>query len=226
METNNKNNSKFIVIVLFIGLAIAIGISGLLYLDNKELENQVIKREEFIKKTFFEDDALKNQKTKSDSIIERYIEDCNILINNKKVSTEELLEYMNNQLKSIEKLQIENSKISDSLEIYKTYIKLSKSNLNVDYKTEEKDNKIISSIILPTDSLKIYKKLYELMERDYGISYKLERDEKNTYYTKKYTKLDSALLVYKYYKHVLSGDSIGNINIELPEKKTIKKRKQ
>src|SRR5690606_10578110 len=177
---------------------------GLLYFDNKELEKQVLQREELIKKSVIEDNNFNNQKIKSDSIIERYIEDCNILINNKKVSTEELLEYMNSQLNAIEQLEIKNAKLSDSLSQYKAYIKLTKSNLNVDYKTEEKDNKLVSTIILPTDSLKIYKKLYELMKRDYGISYDIDSDEQNTYYKKRYTKLDSALFVYKHYKHVLN----------------------
>ncbi|WP_299124182.1 hypothetical protein [uncultured Tenacibaculum sp.] len=217
METSNKNFLKIIVIVLSIGLVIAIGISSLLYFDNKNLENQVLKREKLIKKTFLEEDALNSKKTKSDSIIKKYIQDCNILINNKKVSTEELLEFINSQLKSIEKLKAENSKLNDSVKIYKSYVKLSKSNLNVDYKTYKKDNKLFSEIIIPSDSLEIYRRLYKLMEKNYGISYDVKSDKEYRYYSSKVTKLDSALYVYKYYKHVLSGDSIGNIIIKLPK---------
>ncbi|PKO99309.1 MAG: hypothetical protein CVU03_02315 [Bacteroidetes bacterium HGW-Bacteroidetes-2] len=218
MKLSNKNNSNYIIVALFIGLATTIGISSLLYLDNKDLENQVLKREHLIKKTISEDSILSKQKSKTDSIINHYIKDCDILINNEKVSTEELLEYMHSQIRTIEKLQIENSKILDSLKVYRSYIELSKSNLNVNYKSEEKDNKLISTIILPTDSLKIYKKLYELMKRDYGISYDIESQDEYIQYSKRYTKLDSALFVYKYYKHVLTGDSLGNITITLPEK--------
>lgn len=226
METANKNTSSFTVVVLVIGLLTTIGISVLLYSDNRNLENQVLQREELIKKSIIEENNLTNQRTKSDSIIERYIQDCNILINNKKVTTEELLEYMNGKLNTIEQLQIENSALLDSLTKYKSYIELTKSNLNIEYKTEKKDNNLISTIIIPTDSLPIYKKIYELMKRDYGISYDLESDEEKIYYRKKYSKIDSALFVYKYYKHVLSGDSEGNITITLPEIKEQKNRKK
>lgn len=226
METSNRNSARFFVIVLLIGLAIASGIAILLYSDNQELKNQVVKRDALIKRNVVNDSLFSNRKTKSDSIIEKYIDDCNILINNKKVSTEELLDFMNSQVDEIKKLQSEKSTLTDSLKIYRSYVQLSKSNLNVNYKTEKKDNSIVSTIILPTDSLQIYRKLYNLMQEDYGIYYKIRSDDKSTYYSKTYSKLDSALFVYKYYKYTLSGDSLGNISIILPDKKDSKKKKK
>jgi hypothetical protein len=226
METSNRNSARFFVIVLLIGLAIATGIAILLYSDNQELKNQVVKRDALIKQNVVNDSLFSNRKTKSDSIIEKYIDECNILVNNKKVSTEELLGFLNSQVDEIKKLESEKSILSDSLRIYKSYVSLSKSNLNVNYKTEKKENSLVSTIILPTDSLQIYRKLYKLMQEDYGIYYKIRSDDKSTYYSKSYSKLDSALFVYKYYKYTLSGDSLGNISIILPDKKDLKKKKK
>jgi hypothetical protein len=226
METSNRNSARFFVIVLLIGLAIATGIAILLYSDNQELKNQVVKRDALIKQNVVNDSLFSNRKTKSDSIIEKYIDECNILVNNKKVSTEELLDFLNSQVDEIKKLESEKSILSDSLRIYKSYVSLSKSNLNVNYKTEKKENSLVSTIILPTDSLQIYRKLYKLMQEDYGIYYKIRSDDKSTYYSKSYSKLDSALFVYKYYQYTLSGDSLGNISIILPDKKDLKKKKK
>lgn len=225
MEATKRNNAKFIGVILVFALAISTAVIYLLFTDNQELKNQVIKRDKLIKENVISDSLFNNRKTKGDSIIERYIDECNILINNKKVSTEELLDFLNSQVDEIKRLEKENYNLSDSLRIYKSYVKLSKSNLNVNYKTEEKDNARVATIILPTDSLPIYRKLYHLMQEDYGIYYKIRSDEKSTYYTKTYSKLDSALIVYKYYKHTLSGDSLGNIYITLPVKKDLKKKK-
>lgn len=149
MEKNNKY--KLLVIVLSLGLAIVIILLSILYIDNENLENQVLKREKLIKKAVVKDDILSKQKTKSDSIIERYISDCGIMIDNKKVSTEELLSYLYKQNRQIDDLSNSNNDLNDSLKIYKSYIDLSKRNLKVDYLVKKEKNKFVSSISLPNN---------------------------------------------------------------------------
>lgn len=222
MEKNNKY--KLSVIVLSLGLTIAIILLSILYNDNMNLENQVLKREKLIKKTVVKDALLSKQKTKSDSIIERYISDCGIMIDNKKVSTEELLSYLYIQNQQINDLNNSNNDLNDSLRIYKSFIDLSKRNLKVDYSVKKEKNKFVSSITLPNnDSLRIYKKLYELVKRDYGIVYNFEDKNDKTIISKNYTKVDSALYLYKYYKFALGGDSLGNVTVQLPTEKEIKR---
>jgi hypothetical protein len=223
METNKNNKFRFFIVVLSLGLAIMIAISLLFYNNNKELENQILKRDSLIKKTVISDSNFSKQKTKSDSIILKYIDDCGIRINNKKVTTDELLQYINLQSDEINQEKKKNDELSDSLNIYKSYVSLSKENLNVNYSTRKENNKLISKITMPSgDSLKIYKSLYELMKENYGISYKVSSTETTISYAKQYTKLDSALFVYKHYKYVLSTDPTGNLLIDLPTEKQIK----
>ena len=219
-----SNKYRLLVVVLSFGLAIAIILLSILYNDNKNLENQVLKREKLIKKAVVKDGILSKQKTKSDSIIERYISDCGIIIDNKKVSSEELLQYLYSQNQQINNLNNSNNDLNDSLKIYKSYIDLSKKNLKVDYSVKKEKNKFISSIILPeNDSLKVYKRLYELIKHDYGIIYKFENKNNKTVLSRNYTKVDSALYLYKYYRHVLGGDSLGNVTIQLPTEREIKR---
>lgn len=220
---NSKNKYRLFAIVLFIGFTIAGVLLTILYNDNKNLENQVLKRENLIKKTVVKDKLLSTQKTKSDSIIERYINDCGIMIDGKKVSTDELLKYLHSQNQEINNLKNININLNDSLSVYKAYTDMSKSTFNLKYSVQKQDNKIVSSMTSSTDSLKIYKKLYESIKRDYGIIYKLENQKNKTIFSREYSKADSALYLYKYYKHVLSGDSLGNITIQLPTEKEIKR---
>lgn len=221
MERNNRY--KIWIFFLSIGLIISIFLFLIFYNDNQNLEKQIIKREKLIKKAVVKDVELSKQKTKSDSIIEKYIDDCGIRINDKKVTSAELLELIYSQINEIKQLKIKNSEVNDSLQVYQSYVSLSKQNMNVKYKVRKQDNQIISTISFKQDSLNIYKKLYELMKRDYGIYYRIEEKNDIRTYVKNYSKLDSALFVYKHYKHVLSTDSTGSLYIDLPTKKEIRR---
>lgn len=220
MEKNK--NYKIIVFILSIGLILSISLLLMFYIDNQNLERQIVKREKLIKKAVVKDVELSKQKTKNDSIIEHYIDDCGIRVNNKKVSSDELLKLIYSQIKEVEELTSKNSQLNDSLQICQSFVSLTKKSIDVKYNVKKEDNKIISSINIKQDSLNIYKKLYQLMKRDYGIFYSIEENKDSRTYVKTYSKLDSALFVYKHYKHVLSTDSKGNLLIDLPTKKEIR----
>ncbi|MBA9074732.1 cell division protein FtsB [Flavobacterium gossypii] len=214
---------RIYILILLASLLVSLALLFILILDNKKLEKQVQKRENLIEKTVIKEAQLSKQKTKNDSIIERFIDDCGIRINNKKVSSEDLLKLINEQVKEIESLKNKNAQIGDSLQVYESYVSLSKKNIDVKYSTKRKDNQLISTISLKQDSLNIYRKLYNMMQRDYGIAYKIEDNNDSRTYIKKYTKLDSALFVYKHYKHVLSVDDNGDLMIDLPTKREIRR---
>jgi len=221
MEKSKKY--KIYTFFLSVVLIISILLLSMFYRDNQNLAKQILKREKLIKKAVVKDVELSKQKTKSDSIIERYIDDCGIRINNKKVTSAELLKLIYSQIKEIQELKLKNSEINDSLQVYQSYVSLSKKSMNVKYNVKKQDNQIISTISVKQDSLNIYKKLYDLMKRDYGIYYRIEEKNDTRTYVKKYSKLDSALFVYKHYKYVLSTDSTGSLFIDLPTKKEIKR---
>lgn len=221
MEKSKKY--KIYTFFLSVVLIISILLLSMFYRDNQNLAKQILKREKLIKKAVVKDVELSKQKTKSDSIIERYIDDCGIRINDKKVTSAELLKLIYSQIKEIQELKLKNSEINDSLQVYQSYVSLSKKSMNVKYNVKKQDNQIISTISVKQDSLNIYKKLYELMKRDYGVYYRIEEKNDTRTYVKKYSKLDSALFVYKHYKHVLSTDSTGSLFIDLPTKKEIRR---
>lgn len=220
MEKNK--NYRIIVFVLSIGLILSMSLLLMFYIDNQNLERQIVKREKLIKKAVVKDVELSKQKTKSDSIIEHYIDDCGIRVNNKKVSSDELLKLIYSQIKEVEELTSKNSQLNDSLQICQSFVSLTKKSIDVKYNVKKEDNKIISSINIKQDSLNIYKKLYQLMKKDYGIHYTIEENKDSRTFVKTYSKLDSALFVYKYYKHVLSTDAKGSLFIDLPTKKEIR----
>lgn len=245
----NKKTKSFLFDILILFFIIgSLGSIGLLYENKIELEEQISRRDELIRKKEISDSTLLAQSKKNESTVEKYISDCGILINNKKVSTDELIQFLNIKLEKINSLenriyrlqdsisQLESKLLNektekndcliklritnDSLSIYKSFYNLAKKNFKTDFTVDGK----ILTINIPKDTLSIYKTLYEMAQDDYGISYNVKEDNQYRTITRKITKADSALMLFKYYKDKVSRDSTGKIwYIETPEPK--KKRK-
>jgi hypothetical protein len=223
-----KNKS----IILILTIATIVEIIIILILSNyvNELENQVAKKSELIEQSE-KSDSLLIQKTKeyADQINE-YVQDCNFYINGKKVSQQEVIRLANKTLD-------ENSKLIDSIQKLKFVIQTAKKNYGISYKVEQNGDTLYATrnatkidtalaylpqvklqqkrIIQLSDSLEIYKWQAELVEKNYGISYKIKREGTTLTSTRNSsTKLDSALVLYKYYKHRLSKDKNGDWIIE------------
>lgn len=223
-----KNKS----IILILTIATIVGIIIILILSNyvKELENQVAKKSELIEQSE-KSDSLLIEKTKeyADQINE-YVQDCNFYIDGKKVSQQEVIRIANKTLD-------ENLKLRDSIQKLKFVIQTTKKNYGISYKVEKNGDTLYASrnatkidtalaylpqikiqqkrIIQLSDSLEIYKWQAELVKENYGISYKIKREGNTLTSTRNSsTKLDSALVLYKYYKHRLSKDKNGDWIIE------------
>jgi hypothetical protein len=231
--------------ILFIASLVGVVI---LYENKIDLEEQITKRDELILMKEIADSIHLTQSQKNASIVEKYIYDCGILINNKKVTTDELIEFIKSKINVINSLEskinsLEDSiyelkyKISneraakneylswlekerDSLAIYRSFYNLAKQNLNTDFTINGK----ILTIYIPKDTLSLYKTLYEMAKADYGISYNVKEDDTYRIITRNITKADSAIMLFKYYKDKITRDSTGNIwYIETPVPK--KRRK-
>jgi hypothetical protein len=231
MEKNNPNN-KF----LYSFCALLIIVSTLLVLvlidNNKALQRQVDLRDTLIRNIQLHDSLLLAQNQKTQSSINKYIYDCNIVIDGRKVSTNELIQLLTNQ---INQLQINNDSIRllnavllnyyDSLSIYKSFYTLAKKQFKTDFTIQQSGKYRTIAISIPSDSTLLFKRLYEIAQRDYGIKYKIETRKDFISITKIFSKADSALLIYQYYKDKLKVDSSGQWTIETPSKIKNQKRK-
>jgi len=216
-----KNNMKRILSILSLLIILLTGGCILLLYNNNELKIQIEKRDILINDKQINDSIFLENTLKNKKIIERYINDCGILINGKKVTTEELLIFITRQIEERDKLQNELVKCKDSLSIARAFNELTRKNLKVNFNLSENDSIRKYSIRLPLDSSIVYKKIIQSIEKEYGIKYTIQRKDDVLYYQKSFSKVDSALLVYKYYKSKLHSDESGDLFIDLPEQKKI-----
>tara|TARA_R110002051_G_scaffold295031_1_gene360746 strand:+ start:109 stop:738 length:630 start_codon:yes stop_codon:yes gene_type:complete len=170
----------------------------ILYNYNSELENQIAQKDSLISKSVERDSLLINKTREYSQIIEKYVNNCEFTINGKNISASKLVKIAN-------ETNTENEKLKDSLRYFKL---LSKKQPKV-YSSEY--NKIINEY---KDSLSIYKWKAELVKKDFGIVYKVKR-KGNKLISERYSKkVDSALVLFPYYKHKLSIDKDGHFEIE------------
>lgn len=170
----------------------------ILYNYNTELENQIAQKDRLISKSVERDSLLINKTREYSQIIEKYVNNCEFTINGKEISASKLVKIAN-------ETNIENEKLKDSLRYFKL---ISKEQPKV-YSSEY--NKIINEY---KDSLSIYKWKAELVKKDFGIVYKVKR-KGNKLISERYSKkVDSALVLFPYYKHKLSIDKDGHFEIE------------
>lgn len=195
-----------------------------------ELEYQLNKKDAFIEKSV-KSDSILDEKTKeyADKITE-YVENCNFYIDGKKISQKEVLRITNNALN-------DNTKYRDTISRLRFIIKNAKEDYGISYKVTRKGDTLYSSKKLTKtdsalayypklkeledkyyqtrDSLEKYKWQSELVKNDYGITYEIKK-ERGTLksYRKSNAKIDSAMVLLKYFRHRLSKDENGDWEIE------------
>lgn len=218
-------NPKILISLIIILLLFLCGTIIVLLNDNKNLQEQVLVREKLIREKQVNDSILLSQSTHNEKIIEKYISECGILVNGKKLTTDELVQYMNKQFEEINDINKKLNILNDSLNIYKSFYYLTKKNLKVDFKMTEDKNGRMMVFSNPTDSSKIYKELYKMIEKEYGIRYEVKFVDDYMKVSKSFSKVDSALLIFKYYKDKLKKGEGDTWTIELPNEDSKVKRK-
>ena len=236
-----RNNQKTLIGFLSLLLIASIALNVLLVQDNNEIQVQIEKRDNLIKAKQANDSILAAQSSANEKITEKYIDNCGILIDGHKVTTDQLVLFIRDQIKESSKLQKEADSLSkelyslkkelyssaDSLKIYKTFNELTKRNLKVNFKVTQDDISRTISIKLPLDSLTAYKEITQLIEKDYGIKYLIEYKNNQFVLHNQFSKADSAQMIFPYYKDKLHKNESGKWVIELPEKiKNEKKKKK
>lgn len=235
MKNKNRFNLLFNIGFIVVGICLII-ISIILYIDNNKLENQLIKSEALIDEIMIQDSINAIQKSNSNRIIEKYIEGCNILINGKEVSTEDLVLFMNEKIKENKNLSKSYNKllksynehvkeynsllksksnIEDSLSVYKSIVKYSEENFNIKYTVMKDTDKYIAEIY-SSDSIQYYKNIYEnfkkMIKNKYHIDYQLEDGKDYLRFTKEPSKIDSLML---FYEDIYFKEKNGKIKIIL-----------
>ena len=260
----NKNIIVGLLIVLFFGGWL---FSFYLLDQNQQLKDEIFERNSLLQETRKRDSALNVTTKKYSDTINKYVNNCEVTIDGKKIPLDGLLTILNNsyndnnkltdtviflktllnsQLKSLNSYKSELNSLSDSLEIYKTIWTLAQQRYDLGYLVS-KNNKVTTYRIFPNgvDSEFINKRIVELVKRDYGIiydveanktlgtyyfkrnssvadsalmfrlilnmiknaygvNYQISSDKENTYYHIEAPTLDSSLVLFPYFKHMLT----------------------
>ena len=193
---NNLTQNKVLAIVLIALLIGSVIINLILTDNNRQLQYQVELRDSTINKINLADSALCEQSKKNSETIKKYINNCKFILNGKEVTAEEIILYTR--------------KIYDSLKVYKAFYNLTKKKLKVDFSLSKINNGKILTLEVPQDTLKKYKILYELAEKKYGFKYITKIRNHDLIILHKFTKVDSAMMIYDYYRDKLVKDKNGN----------------
>ncbi len=190
-----KNNNSYIPLVIFISLLIGLGVWIYSLIDyNSELEAANQEKDSLIESSKLRDSLLAKSTKEYATVITKYINECGFTMDNKPLSSNQLVEMYN-------RLDSENSLLKDSVALFRSQLNRWKRNY-----------------FIADDSLYIYRTKVAYIYQWYGVSLKMEKDSSSKYVvTKNYSKADSALIIYPYVKNYLSRDSVGNLIIKIPQ---------
>lgn len=201
-----KNKNKFMSVLLLALLIIWAVLSSLGIQHIKNLKHAIQERDNTISQMSNLDSVYTSKTKEYSEIITKYVDNCNIFIGDKEISTSDLIKMTNELLD-------ENQILNDSLD-----------NL-WQFKKQEQYNSM--------DSLQTLIRILDLIKRDYGITYKVKREGNYKIFERQLSKADSAIVLFPYYKDKLSYDILTkawNIKIqttrELTPKNDKKKRKK
>lgn len=189
MELKSKNLSIIIFILLFIGLSVYCFQT---YFYNVELQKNIVEKDKILSDLLLKDSINNLSQKKYSENIKKYVEECSFVIDGKTISSEEFV-------KIVQKLFYEKDVKSDSLQ---RYIHMQK----LDEKLKEDCLKIVRQ---RTDSLQIALGVIRVIEKKYKTGVRARIEGNNMIFSTPINKLDSALAVYKYYKHKLTVDKNG-----------------
>ncbi|RAJ24983.1 hypothetical protein [Pedobacter cryoconitis] len=180
-------------------LIVCLLISTYLLFNSERSNSRLIRQIELkdsLSKNITKNDSVFAEKTKEYAkVITKYVSNCNFKIGKKSISTPELLKITNKAI-------IDAEVYKDSLRIMKFYseqYKKNSTNLQV---------KAISN----SDSTFIYKGLLGIVLENYKIKPDYSRDgDRFHFFIKGISTVDSALVLFPYYKHNLRRDTLTNV---------------
>lgn len=166
------------------------------YFYNVEL-NEIVTDKDKILGDLLLNDSIHNlsEKKYSENIL-KYVKECSFIVNGKTISSQELVNIVQKLYNERDNLNYEKAIKSDSL---KHYIHRQKFD-------EELKDDCLKIVRRRTDSLQLYMGMLEVIEKKYKIGVRARIEGSNMVFSTPINKIDSALAVYKYYKHKLKVD--------------------
>lgn len=196
-----KNRNLYIIAFLF---ALLLGSCFIIYFINNyndELQKQLDAKDVLLNDVKARDSVFTKNNKEYSEVITKYVNNCNFTLNNKDISTAELVKMANKALTQVELL-------NDSL--------IREKNISKSY---------YNQLVLINDSFGIYKTIINKAKSDYGIHYNIISNNKNNYIIKEFSKADSGLLLLPFYKTKLKKDTLGNWVISYEKTSVIKRVK-
>jgi len=183
-----RNISIFSFVISLIGLATSV---GLLTISNNRLNIELKGRDSLIKNIRIQDSGYALQIKQYSDTLTQYVRGCSFEINGKVISTAELLKVANKSFQ-------DNAYLRDSVRYFSELTSFYKNAL-------ERDKALYNQV---SDSLFVYRQILIRVEKDYGIQYNFDHSNKGyRFYRSEMNKVDSALLLFPYFKDRLVKDS-------------------
>ena len=201
LQKKMKNRNLYIIAFLFTLLLGACFVIYFINDYNDELQRKLDAKDLLLNDVKARDSVFTKNNKEFSEVITKYVNNCSFTLNNKNISTAELVKMTNKALTQVELL-------NDSLTREKN---ISKSYYN--------------QLVLINDSFGIYKTIINKAKSDYGIRYNIVSNNKNTYIIKEFSKADSGLLLLPFYKTKLKKDTLGKWIISYEKTSIIKKAK-
>ena len=197
--------NSFYAILFIASTLIFAAILYVIYNYNSDLESQVAKKDEIIE-NFETTDSLNQSLLKEyASKIDNYVDNCTFNINGKEITAQEVVRIVNKEFRN-------NQLYRDSLDYYKKRTKTlddlykAEYNKQLNLNSESYKSQYQRLIDEHIDSLNIYRFMVKLAKKHYGLEFKVKK-EKNTLSAEWGGKMiDSAIVLFPYYKHRLSKD--------------------
>jgi len=196
----NKIFYIFFIIILVISSIITL----FLYDYNQKLIKDIESKERLIKKTSSNDSILFETTKEYSKIISKYTFENEFMIGDKKVSAKELVNLFNNIFN-------ENRRLKDSVNYFK-YQTRAENESSAFYR---------NNYIKYLDSTNIYRFAFKSAIKDYGIQYYIKKIDSSFILQRSFSKADSALLLYPYYKDMIRKDPVSGAWIITYEKRQV-----
>ena len=200
----NKLLLRFSIIIALLGFIFA----GITLKYTFELEKNLKQKDEILDKVLLKDSLLQKSKKVYSEKIDKYVQDCQYIIDGKMVGSDELV-------KLIQELYLTEKQNADSLYYYKEHYKS-------DANTKEKLYKAALNGVSCNDSLQVYKSLAGYIKKTYGINDKVYIQDNELKISRSFNRADSAAAVFKFYKHTLHKDKNGNWIVGIPPDNPVK----
>lgn len=196
-QEEGKMKNNFIVLFLFLLVLLLGSVSLILYINNIEYLEQVNERDALIKSSQIRDSISKVSLQRNADVITKYVNDCNLEINGKKITLDEFVKILNDAYST-------NNTLEDSL----LRQRVVNSNLNSQLRTLDLKFKIEEmKYLLLKDSLDYSYKIIDNFKSKYGIDYNIKIEDKYKIFQFKRSSVDSAMILLPYFRDRLRYDS-------------------